>query len=80
MKKTAKNSKKLVEEKSIGLIKFGKFIPEKMYRVDFEADEKVMKTFAEYGLKKIKEDEAALINYAINVLLSDMVKNEKAKV
>ena len=67
------------EGKAIGSIKFGKFIPAKMYKVDFTAEEKVMDTFAEYGLREIAKDKEALINYAINRLLIDMVKENKSK-
>jgi len=75
-----RNTKKIVSEvkdegKTIGSIKFGKFIPEKVYRVDFEAEENVMETFAKYGLEKIKDDQEALVSYAINKLLKDMIES-----
>jgi len=63
----------------VGSIKFGKFIPAKTYKVDFTADEKVMDKLAEYGLRKITEDKDALVDYAINSLLIDMVESKKKK-
>ena len=40
------SKKSKTESKTVGTIKFGKFVPAKMYKADFEADENTMKVFA----------------------------------
>ncbi len=48
-----------------------------MCEIELDIDEKMYDKLAEIGLEMIKDDKNALINYAVNVILKEMVdKND----
>lgn len=61
------------------MIKFGKETKKTYYHYDIEVDEEDRKKLLKYALKKIRKDENALINYAINLMLQEMVDEMQAE-
>ena len=47
--------------------------------LDLDVDEETVAMLAEDGLETIRNDKEALVNYAINRALKDLVENEKRK-
>ena len=47
--------------------------------LDLDVDEETVAMLAEAGLETIRKDRDALVNYAINRALKDLVENEKRK-
>lgn len=47
--------------------------------LDLDIDDKAMEVLVEAGLETIRNDRDALVNYAINRALKDLVENEKKK-
>ena len=47
--------------------------------LDLDIDPKAMEVLVEAGLETIRNDREALVNYAINKALKDLVENEKKK-
>lgn len=47
--------------------------------LDLDVDDKTMAILAQAGLETIRNDRDALVNYAINRALKDLVENEKKK-
>lgn len=58
-------------------MKFGKETVEKCHKFDMDMSEKERAILACYGLKQIKNDEEALINYAVNKILINAIKKGK---
>ena len=58
-------------------MKLSKEVIEKCHRFDLDLNKEEHKFFKNYGLEQIKEDDEALINYAINKILSKVVKGDK---
>ena len=60
---------------------FGKEVIGKVYKFKVEMDDKEEALLKEYALKNIINDDEALLNYAVNRILKEMVnkgdKNEK---
>ena len=57
-------------------MKMGKEIVEQVCRFDVSFSKKEWNMLREYGLKLIKEDDAALINYAFNEILKKEVQKK----
>ena len=64
------------EEKSMNLKNECK---EYVYKYDMDASDDEIKQLAKLGLKKIKKDENALVNYAVISILEEYIKNSEAK-
>lgn len=47
--------------------------------LDLDVDEETVAMLAEAGLETIRNDKEALVNYAINKALRDLIENEKRK-
>jgi len=47
--------------------------------LDLDVDDKTMAILVEAGLETIRNDKEALVNYAINRALKDLIENEKKK-
>ena len=47
--------------------------------LDLDVDEETVAMLAEAGLETIRNDKEALVNYAINRALKDLIENEKKK-
>lgn len=58
-------------------MKFGKETEEKFHRFDVSMDKKEHKFLRDYGLDQIKNDDEALINYAVNKILGEEIKKGK---
>lgn len=59
---------------------FGKETIEKVHKFDVDFEDKELAMLKEYGLKTIKTDEGALVNYAINdILRKEVERNERNK-
>jgi len=56
-------------------MKFGKESVEKFHKFDVSFDKKEHSFLRDYGLDQIKNDDEALINYAVNKILREAVKN-----
>ena len=74
-----RQSKKGEDTKGLGIIKFGKSRPckTKFVDVDITYDEKAGKELYEVGMIALKQDQEAVIEYAIKKALSEMVKCKK---
>jgi len=49
------------------------------HKFDLDLSEKEAKILAECGLDSIKNDQGALINYAVNMLMQDMIDRAEKK-
>ena len=58
-------------------MKIGKETIEESCKFDIDLSSKEAATLKEYGLKNIQNDDAALINYAVNKMLRDYISTEK---
>lgn len=58
-------------------MKFGKETSEKVCMFDVDFDKKEWDMLRDYGLGLIKNDEEALINYAVNDILRKEVERKK---
>ena len=58
-------------------MKFGKETSEKYCKFDVEFENKEWNILRDYGLKLIQKDEGALVNYAVNKILSKEVESHK---
>ena len=58
-------------------MKLSKETIEKYHKFDIDLDKKEYKILRDYGLKLINSDDEALINYAVNKILGDAVKEKK---
>jgi hypothetical protein len=47
--------------------------------LDLDVDDKAVAVLAQAGLETIRNDKEALVSYAINRALKDLIKNEKEK-
>ena len=47
--------------------------------LDLDIDPEAMEVLVEAGLETIRNDKEALVNYAINRALKDLIENEKKK-
>ena len=47
--------------------------------LDLDVDDEAVAILAEAGLETIRNDKEALVNYAINKALKDLIENEKKK-
>lgn len=47
--------------------------------LDLDVEDEAMAILAEAGLETIRNDKEALVNYAINKALTDLIENEKRK-
>jgi len=47
--------------------------------LDLDVDDKAVAVLAKAGLETIRNDKEALVSYAINRALKDLIKNEKEK-
>ena len=48
----------------------------KMCQIELELDEKTIKGLCKYALKEIKNDRDALVNYAANKILTEIVETD----
>jgi len=49
----------------------------KMVEVEFELDDKIIDFVVKFALDKIWNDRQALINYGVNEILKEIIKNPK---
>ena len=56
---------------------FGKETIEKVHKFDVDFETKEWNMLKKYGLKLIKNDEGALINYAVNDILRKEIESNK---
>ena len=47
--------------------------------LDLDVDDEAVAVLAQAGLETIRNDKEALVSYAINKALTDLIKNEKEK-
>ena len=86
-KRSMKNAKQIIgcrkankgeDTKGLGIITFGKARPApKMVEVDVTYDEKAEKDLYETGMKALKHDKEAVIEYVICKALKEMAKCKK---
>ena len=62
------------------VIIFGKETIDKVHKFDVDCTDVEWKTLKEYGLKKIQEDDLALINYAVVDLLKKYIESKDGTV
>ena len=76
-----RKAKKGEDTKRLGIIKFGKSRPDptKYVKVDITYDEKAEKDLYETGMKALKRDKEAVIEYVICKALKEMAKCKKAR-
>jgi len=60
-------------------MKFGKETAEKYVKFDVDIDNNEYDMLKNYGLEQIKNDDQALINYAVNKILRAEVEREEKK-
>ena len=74
-----RKAKKGEDTKRLGIITFGKSRPDptKYVKVDITYDEKAEKDLYETGMKALKHDKDAVIEYVIRKALEEMVKCKK---
>jgi len=74
-----RKAKKEEDTKGLGIITFGNSRPDptKYVKVDITYDEKAEKDLYETGMKAIKYDKEAVIEYVIRKALEEMVKCKK---
>ena len=74
-----RQSKKGENTKGLGMIRFGKSRPDptKYVKVDITYDEKAGKELYEAGMLALKHDPEAVIEYAIQKALAEMIKCKK---
>ena len=60
-------------------MKFGKETKEKVCKFDVEFSDKEFSFLKEYGLKEIKNDYPALVNYALNKILIKEIERKSKK-
>ncbi len=58
-------------------MKLGKETIKTVHNFDATFSTKELKMLKDYGLKLIREDEASLVNYAVNRILENAVKEKK---
>jgi len=58
---------------------FGKETKEKVCKFDVDFEENEWDMLKKYGLKTIKTDESALVNYAVNDILRKEVERKEAE-
>jgi len=76
-----RKAKKGEDTKRLGIITFGKSRPDptKYVKVDITYDEKAEKDLYETGMKALKHDKDAVIEYVICKALKEMAKCKKAR-
>ena len=83
-----KNSKKILSAKrvplspEIGKLPAIKIVAERRVdyvELDLDVDDKAVAVLAKAGLETIRNDKEALVSYAINRALKDLIENEKEK-
>jgi len=74
-----RKAKKGEDTKRLGIITFGKSRPDptKYVKVDITYDEKAEKDLYETGMKALKHDKDAVIEYVIRKALEEVVKCKK---
>jgi len=74
-----RKSKKGEDTKGLGIIRFGKSLPDptKYVKVDITYDEKAGRELYEAGMLTLKHDPEAVIEYAIKKALAEAAKCKK---
>ena len=65
--------------KDIGVMKILAERKKVMWELDIEAEDKVIKDLAEYGLREIKKDRKELASYGFRRALENFLESEKKK-
>jgi len=65
--------------KDIGVMKILAERKKVMWELDIEAEDKVIKDLAEYGLREIKKDRKELASYGFRRALENFIESEEKK-
>lgn len=82
MSKKNLSAKRVPLSPQIGKLPAIKIIAERKVdyvELDLDVDDEAVAILAEAGLETIRNDKEALVNYAINKALKDLIENEKKK-
>ena len=82
MSKKILSAKRVPLSPQIGKLPAIKIVAERKVdyvELDLDVDDEAVAVLAKAGLEAIRNDKEALVNYAINRALKDLIKNEKEK-
>jgi hypothetical protein len=82
MSKKILSAKRVPLSPEIGKLPAIKIVAERKVdyvELDLDVDDKAVAVLAQAGLETIRNDKEALVSYAINRALKDLIKNEKEK-
>jgi hypothetical protein len=82
MSKKILSAKRVPLSPQIGKLPAIKIVAERKVdyvELDLDVDDEAVAVLAKAGLETIRNDKEALVNYAINRALKDLIKNEKEK-
>jgi hypothetical protein len=82
MSKKILSAKRVPLSPKIGKLPAIKIVAERKVdyvELDLDVDDKAVAVLAQAGLETIRNDKEALVSYAINRALKDLIKNEKEK-
>lgn len=82
MSKKILSAKRVPLSPEIGKLPAIKIIAERKVdyvELDLDVDDEAVAVLAKAGLETIRNDKEALVNYAINRALKDLIENEKKK-
>jgi hypothetical protein len=82
MSKKNLSAKRVPLSPEIGKLPAIKIIAERKMdyvELDLDVDDEAVAVLAQAGLETIRNDKEALVSYAINKALTDLIKNEKEK-
>jgi hypothetical protein len=82
MSKKILSAKRVPLSPQIGKLPAIKIVAERKVdyvELDLDVDDEAVAVLAKAGLETIRNDKEALVNYAINKALKDLIENEKKK-